>query len=111
RELGVPVGIINSSWGGTGAGTWTPEEKIAVSPVLLQAANRKEVSPYKPTLPGRAYNTMIHPLLGYRIAGALWYQGEDDVRDWDSYQQLFTTMIDSWRNNWGEAFPFYFAQI
>lgn len=111
RELNVPVGIINSSWGGTCAEVWTPEELINADPILLKAAELKKVAPRKPNLPGRAWNSMIHPLIGYSIAGVLWYQGEDNVISYDSYERLFSTMIKSWRQSWNHEFPFYFAQI
>lgn len=34
RELGVPVGLIHSSWGGTAAEAWTPREALAASDEL-----------------------------------------------------------------------------
>ncbi len=27
-DLNVPIGIINASWGGTPAETWTPDDKV-----------------------------------------------------------------------------------
>lgn len=111
KELNVPVGIINSSWGGTCAEVWTPEELVNGDPVLYQASLSKKVAPRKPNLPGSAWNSMVYPLVGYAIKGALWYQGEDNVGTWASYEKLMSVMIRSWRNAWGQEFPFYFAQI
>jgi sialate O-acetylesterase len=34
RRLGVPVGLINSSWGGTNAQTWTSAQGLASDPAL-----------------------------------------------------------------------------
>ena len=34
RELGVPIGLINTSWGGTVAETWTSREALLAEPVL-----------------------------------------------------------------------------
>ena len=34
RRLGVPIGLINSSWGGTNAQTWTSREGLAAEPEL-----------------------------------------------------------------------------
>ncbi|WP_316811926.1 sialate O-acetylesterase [Pedobacter heparinus] len=111
KELNVPVGIINSSWGGTCAEVWTPEELVSGDPVLHKASLAKGVAPRKPNLPGRTWNSMIYPLVGYAIKGALWYQGEDNVGTWFSYEKLMSAMIQSWRKAWNHQFPFYFAQI
>jgi sialate O-acetylesterase len=34
QELGIPVGLIHSSWGGTAAEAWTPRETLAASDEL-----------------------------------------------------------------------------
>ena len=58
------------------------------------------------------YNAMIAPLLNYHIKGAIWYQGESNAgRPWD-YRELFTTMINDWREKWNEGnFPFLYVQL
>ncbi|TZF83788.1 sialate O-acetylesterase [Pedobacter sp. BS3] len=111
QELNIPVGIINASWGGTSAEVWTPQEVIAANKELSEKAKLQVTAPRKPNLPGRAWNSMIAPYAGYTIAGALWYQGENNVVSWDSYELLFSKMIAKWREEWGYNFPFYFAQI
>lgn len=54
---------------------------------------------------------MIYPLVGYKIAGVYWYQGESNVSTWQGYELLFSSLIQSWRNAWGYEFPFYYVQI
>lgn len=54
---------------------------------------------------------MIYPIINYKIAGTIWYQGESNVKTHYGYQKLLTTMIDSWRKAWKNNFPFYFVQI
>jgi sialate O-acetylesterase len=58
------------------------------------------------------FNAMINPLIPYRIAGAIWYQGESNGgRAWQ-YRRLFPLMINDWRAHWGQGdFPFYFVQL
>lgn len=57
------------------------------------------------------YNAMIHPLVPYAMAGALWYQGEANVGRAFQYRTSFPLMITSWRNEWKREFPFYFVQL
>lgn len=111
QELGVPVGLVGSNWGGTPAEVWTPREWVESDADLVQAAGRIKPYDWWPKDPGQSYNAMIHPLTQYRIAGAIWYQGESNVEMWDTYEKLFTTMIGGWREAWGYDFPFYFVQI
>jgi sialate O-acetylesterase len=64
-----------------------------------------------PNLYSNLYQNMIKPLIPYTIKGALWYQGESNVDNYQEYQTLFTGMITDWRARWGAEFPFYFVQI
>ncbi len=111
EQLGVPVGMINSSWGGTPAEAWTPANVIQGDEALKQAAALQKPVPWGPVEPGVIYNFMIAPLIPYRIAGALWYQGEANTVNAASYKSLLTALVGSWRSLWGYEFPFYYAQI
>jgi len=110
--LHVPVGLINTSWGGTPAEVWTPAEKITNDPELLSATDKlNRTSMGWPWMQGVTYNAMIAPLTKFNIAGAIWYQGEANVSANNTYKKLMTTMIDSWRDAWKKQFPFYYVQI
>ena len=111
EKLKVPVGIINSSWGGTPAEAWTPESIVTKDPEMLAAAGKLKPIPYWPITPGYAYNSMIYPMRNFPIAGAIWYQGESNVSTASTYMKLFTAMIEGWREAWQKQFPFYFVQI
>ena len=54
---------------------------------------------------------MLSPVIPYTIKGAIWYQGESNVGNYQEYNELFNGMIEDWRLNWGYNFPFYYAQI
>ena len=55
---------------------------------------------------------MLHPLIGYGIRGAIWYQGEDNVNRYANYARLMKSMVEGWRQEWGLGdFPFYYCQI
>jgi sialate O-acetylesterase len=109
--LGVPVGVINSSWGGTPAEAWMSEDVIKKDDLLSNAASRQQPVPWGPVEPGRIYNSMISPLIPFRIAGVLWYQGEANTINAFAYKELLSALIQSWRTSWGYEFPFYYAQI
>lgn len=111
HDLNVPIGLVNSSWGGTPAEVWTPEAKVINDAELKASAAKLKPDARWPLTPGYTYNAMIAPITNYGIAGAIWYQGESNVEMHDTYRKLFTTMIDSWRKAWNKDFPFYYVQI
>lgn len=57
------------------------------------------------------YNGMIHPLVGFGIKGAIWYQGENNAGEAYRYRSLFPNMINDWRKQWGYDFPFLWVQL
>ena len=106
----VPIGLVSSNWGGTPAEIWMPEEVIQNDKILLTAANKIKEGRQGPSNPGTTYNAMIYPLVGFKIAGVLWYQGESNVGA-TTYEKTFEALINSWRDKWKQDFPFYFVQI
>jgi sialate O-acetylesterase len=117
RARKVPVGLINSSVGGTPAEAWTSRAAVAAVPELKQLLelpppNSPAPKSKRPKAPGCLYNGMIAPLQPYALAGAIWYQGEANSGRAAQYQKLFPTMIRNWRKAWGQDnFPFLFVQI
>ena len=111
RELSVPVGLINASWGGTPAEVWTPKEVFVEDAGLSEASKKAGVTPWWPYIPGKTFNAMIHPITNFAIAGAIWYQGESNTSTAYQYTKLLSAMINNWRRYWGIDFPFYYVQI
>lgn len=111
KNLDVPIGLINSSWGGTPAEVWVHKDTIAENATLASEAAKIQEMPWGPKDSGKSYNAMISPLIPYRIAGALWYQGETNTYSPQTYTELLSTLISSWRAAWGYDFPFYYVQI
>ena len=60
---------------------------------------------------GVLFAEMLRPVIPYSIKGAIWYQGESNVDNYQEYQELFNGMIEDWRANWNHEFPFYYVQI
>ncbi len=111
KELNVPIGLINTSWGGTAAETWTPENIVNDDPELKNAAAKLAPAAWWPYKPSSVFNAMIAPVTNFSIAGTIWYQGESNTGTAGSYKKLFTAMIDAWRKSWNKDFPFYYVQI
>lgn len=113
KALDVPIGLINSSWGGTFAEAWTSPDGFKTlpdyAPWIADENAKKEEGPNHPSV---LYNSMINPLIPYAIKGAIWYQGESNAGQSIKYRTLFPAMIKSWRTAWGEGdFPFLFVQL
>ncbi len=111
KDLNVPVGLINSNWGGTPAEAWTPKEIVEQDPLLKDASLKLNPADWWPITPGAIYPAMIAPLTRFRIAGVIWYQGESNTSTYRTYARLMTKMIGGWRAAWGYNFPFYYVQI
>jgi sialate O-acetylesterase len=89
KELDVPVGLIDSSWGGSPIEPWTVSGKNG----------------------GGMYNGMIASVKPLAIRGVIWYQGEANVGNGLKYYDKMKALIGGWRNVWGYDFPFYFVQL
>ncbi len=137
RELGVPLGILNSSQGATPCEAWISRERLRTIPELWKGceqleklsdrdcsgnqgpetgrdigAKAGEDLPKSYTLGGALFNAMIHPVCPFGIRGAIWYQGESNVERAFQYRVTFPLLIADWRAHWQQGeFPFYFCQL
>ncbi|WP_421871516.1 sialate O-acetylesterase [Marinoscillum sp.] len=57
------------------------------------------------------YNAMIAPITDLAIKGVIWYQGENNTRNSMQYRELFPAMINDWRQQFGQEFPFIWVQL
>lgn len=75
---------------------------------LKNAANPNQRHPYDP-----AYNfeSAIDSLSHFPVKGVLWYQGESNAHNAETYPNLFKTMVANWRKSWGAELPFYYVQL
>lgn len=108
QKLKVPVGMICSSWGGSRIEAWIEDQEIRKFPdAFSQTTQEKTPQHHKAS---RLFNGMISPLLNFTIKGALWYQGESNISNYQDYAALMAAMVKNWRNYLGD-FAFYYVQI
>ncbi len=111
KTLHVPIGLINTSWGGTRIEPWISEAGFKNFD-WVKMPEKKPVENLSPQTPTVLFNGMINPIAGYGIRGAIWYQGESNRNEAKAYQKLMPGLIENWRSVWNNGdFPFYFVQI
>lgn len=120
-SLKVPIGLINSSWGGTQVESWTSRTSLATLPDIapelarvpaVRNALTDSVIQRNPNrYPSILYNAMIYPLKRYALRGVIWYQGETNAVRAVQYARTFPLLIKDWRKQWGEELPFLFVQL
>jgi len=87
--------------------TGQPAPTKPAFPIPQPAAPRVQ-----PGTPSALFNSMIAPLVGFAIKGAIWYQGESNASNALEYRKLFPMMIQDWRKRWAQGdFPFLFVQL
>jgi sialate O-acetylesterase len=140
KAINRPIGFINSSYGASCAQAWVSQDVLESDPRLKNNMDRfaAQVAQFKATPPATApaqagrggrggrgagspftnqhnpyvlYNAMIKPVQPYAIKGVLWYQGESITEGLNLYPVVMEDLITSWRKQWGEDLPFYFAQL
>lgn len=112
KALNVPIGLIDSSWGGTRVQAWTATQYLEYTLEHRKATLSNVDYMNNPNRAGVLYNGMIAPLIPYAIKGVIWYQGEANAGEAYAYRTLFPTMIRNWREDWGQGdFPFLFVQL
>ena len=128
KELKVPVGIIDVSWGATTIEPWLSQRGVAdvkglegLTNVIKKAdvdfkrqmaASGKEPAVNQRYQPTVLYRSMIRPLVPLAIRGAIWYQGEGNLGQGMAYYRKMKALIGGWRTAWGQGdFPFLFVQL
>jgi sialate O-acetylesterase len=102
----VPIGLVDSSFGGTTCEGWIPQ------PALANFAAKDLHDSMFSIKPANLYNGMIGPLGPIALKGVIWYQGESNSAHPETYPALLATMISEWRKQFGEpALPFFVVQL
>ncbi len=112
KALNVPVGLVNTSWGGTRIEPWISEAGLSKFDWVTLPDKTQQQQNLSSQTPTVLFNAMVNPMAGYGIRGAIWYQGESNRLESDKYVQLMPGLVENWRSVWGIGdFPFYYVQI
>ena len=116
--LGVPVGIVDASLGGTNIDAWIPNEGFAGEPILSDLAGWKFLpssawrDPKVRKFPIDAYhqqptvlwNGYLAPLAPLTVRGLIWYQGERNCvagEAGERYEAKLRALQDGWSRCFG----------
>lgn len=114
-ELNVPIGLVGSNWGGTRIEPWTSPDGFESVPELEAIA--EQVNAYDENTkvqggsPSAIYNAMIHPLAPFAMRGAIWYQGESNGGEGESYYHKKQALVNGWRKIFQPNLAFYWVQL
>jgi sialate O-acetylesterase len=97
KRLGVPVGLIHSSVGGSPIQMWMSKEA------------HRECNGAQPE--ANYWNSMIYPALRQKIVGGLWYQGESNAGNSKLYHCQYTAMVKDWRKMFSSNILFLAVQL
>uniref|UniRef100_A0A8D0BS21 Sialic acid acetylesterase n=1 Tax=Salvator merianae TaxID=96440 RepID=A0A8D0BS21_SALMN len=121
EKLNYPIGLIESSWGGTPIETWSSKKALQDCGLSKRSENARSSELISgPKESSILWNAMIRPLVNMTIHGVIWYQGEaNTVMNMDLYNCTFPALIDDWRKTFHEGsqrqtqryFPFGFVQL
>ncbi len=129
QALNVPIGIIESAWGGHPIEPFIPESAFEKHPVLkreLELGRAKNLEGLKNMvggvyarneswLPGTIYNSRIAPVAPYAMRGGLWYQAESNCgkgEDPRFYEEKMKALMNGWRQAWDKPeMPIYYVQL
>jgi sialate O-acetylesterase len=118
ENLRVPIGMIESDWGGSPAEDWMSAEALEQWRDLARSPSSGSIAPLPANAPRssamstKLFNGMIAPLTPYGIRGIIWYHGEANRARAQQYRTLFPALIADWRAHFAQGdLPFYFVQI
>jgi sialate O-acetylesterase len=128
-ELNVPIGIIESAWGGHPIEPYIPRTAFTGHAVLEQEAalsDKKDMEGLRTMiggvyarndswLCGTLFNSRVAPVAPYAIRGAIWYQAESNCgkgEDPRFYAEKMQALIQGWRDAWVQPkMPVYIVQL
>ena len=112
EALGVPVGLVDASYGGTYIEGWMKREVIDSDAKILKDCTKIKHKVWKGK-ESHLYNANIYPIRHNSFAGVIWYQGCANVSSSPrGYAHSLEVLINSWREEFNNpTMPFYIVQL
>lgn len=139
-SLGIPIGLIHNSVGGSPIQAWMKKESLLSHPQFAHLAKRdwlaapehhpwvtgrvqenlapwldrgeQEKAMHHPFSPQYLFDAGIRPLAPFALRGVIWYQGESNATHPQSYRPQFELMVQDWRTTLQQPeLPFLFVQL
>lgn len=135
KELGVAVGVVSNSVGGSTTQSWISRETMEQEHIMVDMLNDTYMHPLvQPWCNGRKavnlknakggmhlrhhfdptflFDSGIYPIRDYNFKGVIWYQGESNADQISLHDLLFTNMVADWRMHFNKPeLPFYYVQL
>ena len=117
ETVGVPVGILETDWGGSNIEAWMNPELLRkefpdVSLEAIDSGVLPENGRVQRKCPGVIYCGQLYPVMPYTFKGMLWYQGESNRSNPAQYVELQKAFVKMLRDEFQNPdAPFYFVQI
>ena len=123
HALDVPIGVIDSSYGGSGIDPWMPRSayagraelrEVAEYPVTddWKASMKKGIVDHAAQQPTVLWNGMVAAWAPFAVRGVIWYQGEHNRNEPELYCAKMHALYDGWAAEFRNPnLRFYFAQL
>ena len=125
NALDIPVGLVDSSWGGTNIDAWTPRCGYEGLAGLENEKNWKNVGPneWKKEMakgpvggwiqqPSALWNGMVAAYVPMACRGFIWYQGCHNAGEYQRYCDKMHALYNGWSKEFkNPGLKLYFVQL